>query len=39
MKIKFINTERGIGSCNTEDVPAWITKHGPAVEVVLFYVA
>lgn len=37
MKIKSMNTERGIGSCNTEDVPAWVTKHGPAAEVAFFY--
>ena len=37
MRIKFLNTEHGIGSCNTEDVPAWVTKHGPAAEVAFFY--
>ena len=30
MRIKLLNTEHGIGLCNTEDVPAWVTKHGPA---------
>lgn len=37
MRIKFLNTEHGIGSCNTEDVPAWVTKHGPAAAVAFFY--
>lgn len=37
MRIKFLNTEHGIGSCNTEDVPARVTKQGPAAEVAFFY--
>lgn len=37
MRIKLLNTELGIGSCNTEDVPAWVTKYGPAEEVAFFY--
>ena len=37
MKYKLLSTEQNIGSCNTEDVPAWVTKYGPAAEVVLFY--
>ena len=37
MRIKLLNIEHGIGSCNTEDVPAWVTKHGPVAEVAFFY--
>ena len=37
MKIKILNTEHGIGSCNTEDMPAWVTERGPAEEVAFFY--
>lgn len=37
MRIKLLNTELGIGVCNTEDVPAWVAKHGPAAEVAFFY--
>lgn len=37
MRIKFLNIEHGIWSCNTEDVPAWVTKQRPAAEVVFFY--
>lgn len=37
MRIKFLNTEHGIGSCNTEDMPAWVTERGPAEEVAFFY--
>lgn len=37
MRIELLNTEHGIGLCNTEDVPAQVTKHEPAAEVALFY--
>ena len=37
MEIKLLNTDHGIGSCNTEDIPAWATKHGPAADVAFFY--
>ena len=37
MKIKLLNTEHGIGSCNTEDVPVWVTKFGPAEYLAFFY--
>ena len=34
MRIKFLNTEYFIGSCNNEDIPDSITKIGPAQDVV-----
>lgn len=37
MRTKLLNAEHGIRSCNAEDVPAWVTKHGPAAEVAFFY--
>lgn len=37
MRIKFLNTEYFIGSCNNEDIPEWITKLGPAKDVAFFY--
>ena len=37
MKIKLLNTEHSIGSCNTEDVPVWVTKFGPAEYLAFFY--
>ena len=32
MRIKLLNTEHGIGVCNTEGVPAGVAKHRPAAE-------
>lgn len=37
MRIKFLNTEYFIGSCNNEDIPDSITKIGPAQDVAFFY--
>lgn len=37
MRIKFLNTEYFIGSCNNEDIREWITKLGPAKDVAFFY--
>ena len=37
MRIKLLNTEHGIGVCNTEGVPAGGAKHRPAAEVAFFY--
>lgn len=37
MRIKLLNTEHGIGVCNTEGVPAGVAKHRPAAEVAFFY--
>ena len=37
MKITILNGEYGIGSCNTEDIPEWVTKLGPAKDVAFFY--
>ena len=37
MRIKFLNTEYFIGSCNNEDIPEWVIKLGPAKDVAFFY--
>ena len=37
MKIKLLNTEHGIGSCNTENIPEWVSRSGPAAAVAFFY--
>lgn len=37
MRIKFLNTEHFLGSCNTEDVPEWVRKLGKPEEVAFFY--
>ena len=37
MRIKIVNEEHGIGACNSEDVPGWITVHGRAEDVAFFY--
>ena len=37
MKIKILNEEYGIGSCNVKDIPKWVTKFGCAKDAVFFY--
>lgn len=37
MRIKLLNIEHGIGSCNTKDIPEWVSRFGPAEEVAFFY--
>lgn len=37
MQIKILNEEHGIGSCDIEDIPEWVTKLGSAKDVVFFY--
>lgn len=37
VRIKILNAERGIGSCNVEDIPEWVTKYGLAKDVAFFY--
>lgn len=37
LRIKFLNTEYFIGSCNNEDILECITKLGPAKDVAFFY--
>lgn len=37
VRIKILNTEHYIGSCNVEDIPEWVTKYGPAKDVAFFY--
>lgn len=36
MKTKIINAEYGIRSCNTVDIPEWVTKFERAKDVVFF---
>ena len=38
MRIKLLNIEHSIGSCNIEDIPEWVSRFGPAEEVAFFYV-
>ena len=37
MKIKILNIEHGIRSCNAEELPTWVTQLGPVEAVAFFY--
>lgn len=37
MNIKIISEEYGIVSCNSEDIPEWVTKFGKVKDVAFFY--
>ena len=37
IRIKLLDEDLRIGSCNTGDVSSWVTKHGPAAGVAFFY--
>lgn len=37
MRIKLLNIEHGIGSCNTKDIPEWVSRFGSPEEVDFFY--
>lgn len=37
MSIKILNIEHGIGLCNTEDIPKWVSRFGRVEDVAFFY--
>lgn len=37
MRIKIIDGEYAIGSCNVEDIPEWVGRFGKIEEVAFFY--